>query len=291
MEFLITNRSVVASGLPGVASLILELTRLFHTTKICTPKQLQSSSPYLVSFTIVLFLASSLTASAGKQNEPVNEHAYTYALTCIQRKWTDDASQGTFVTFLFISRFLELQNKVHSHVEAQRHILVLGWSDKTLFLVRELFRMLSASRDGGTIVILGEVEEMDMLSDLRVAFPTEARPTKVSIIVRRGFPCELDDLERVAVEQAHSTIILAAKSLEAGDRATLETVLAIQGLPTMSGSVVCEVCMERSLPVLRRVAGPESLLVLTNSRVDKALAVTAFLPSLGTTLAQLMVSF
>ena len=136
--------------------------------------------------------------------------------------------------------------------------------------------MLDNSPKGGTLVILGEVEDVQMYSDLRISFPPETRPPNVSIICRQGSTGELDDLERVAVESAHVTIILAGSHLspDRADSRTMTAVLAIQALPAMTGSLVCEVCKRHTLPVLQRVAGPEALCVLTCDRVDKALVVS-----------------
>ena len=102
--------------------------------------------------------------------------------------------------------------KHHNTIIANGHVVVLGWTDKTLFLLEELAQMLHDSRQdeagllerlvrghggSGQIVVLGEAAQEDMLTEIRMAFPTwDERWPRVSVECLQGRPYEVDDLAR-----------------------------------------------------------------------------------------------
>ena len=66
------------------------------------------------------------------------------------------------VVFGIITERVGLQIRTWRHKHARLvlkgHILVLGWTDKTLFLIGELAQMMAdGPKGGGTLVILGDV--------------------------------------------------------------------------------------------------------------------------------------
>ena len=56
--------------------------------------------------------------------------------------------------------FLEYFEAVHSRTIVNDHYLILGWTDKTSFLIAELMAMLE--EEGGIIVILGEPDRLEV---------------------------------------------------------------------------------------------------------------------------------
>lgn len=62
---------------------------------------------------------------------------------------------------------MKRQRRRHAMIAVRDHILILGWTDKTLFMIRELAQMLSDGvRGGGTIVVLGDFDTEQMREDV-----------------------------------------------------------------------------------------------------------------------------
>ena len=128
---------------------------------------------------------------------------------------------------------------MNSRILTSDHILVLGWTDKTLFLIGELAqqltddgvprggaigmfglrRWLGSSRrrrrcGGGEIVVLGNIPTAEMREEVfRVSFPTwhDDFP-RVTLRFWSGKPYEIDDLERVSVRTARKIIALGSSA-------------------------------------------------------------------------------
>ena len=102
--------------------------------------------------------------------------------------------------------------RTHNTIIANHHVVVLGWTDKTLFLLEELAQMLHDSRKdeagvverlvrgaggSGEIVVLGEAAQEDMMTEIRMAFPTwKERWPRVSVECLQGKPYEVDGFTR-----------------------------------------------------------------------------------------------
>ena len=83
--------------------------------------------------------------------------------------------------------------RTRGRVVQNEHTVVLGWTDRTLFLLGELAEMFQgAGRGRRTIVVLGELEREEMMAEIAVTFPhwKEEWPL-VSVICREGKPYEV----------------------------------------------------------------------------------------------------
>lgn len=77
----------------------------------------------------------------------------------------------------------------HYRLVANGHTVVLGWTDKTIFLVNELAAMLSDGPDGGgQVVVLGDWDQREMTEELlQITFPDwNQRWPRVSVLCRSG---------------------------------------------------------------------------------------------------------
>ena len=78
---------------------------------------------------------------------------------------------GFVLNLIFLGLFVEnvrslldSWRRTYGRIVANDHTVVLGWTDKTLFLLGELAEMMTDSeKGGGTIVVLGELEPLEML--------------------------------------------------------------------------------------------------------------------------------
>mgnify|MGYP002840097921 FL=1 len=79
-------------------------------------------------------------------------------------------------------------------VEAD-HIVILGWSDKTVALVSELCDALE-SEGGGTIVVMDELEKYEMDDRIR-PFLAKKDLRGSTVVTRKGSPMIQPDLIKV----------------------------------------------------------------------------------------------
>ena len=126
-----------------------------------------------------------------------------------------------------------------SRVLEEGHVLVLGWSDKVLPLIREL-AVANESAGGGVVVVLSGMEKQEMEASIAEGVP-ELRGTRV--VCRSGQPTHVADLRKVAAQHARAIVVLG-EDLEpdAADAHVVRVTLAVcRGLGELSGHVVVEV--------------------------------------------------
>ena len=69
--------------------------------------------------------------------------------------------------------------------------------------------MTDSVRGGGTIVVLGELDTLEMRMEVSIAFPDWGKKwSKVRVRYYNGKPYEVDDLLKVAVYAAERVIVL-----------------------------------------------------------------------------------
>lgn len=109
--------------------------------------------------------------------------------------------------------------------------LLLGWSDKSISLIRQIC-LANASENGGVIVVLAEIDKEELEAELESQMrKEELRGTRV--IFRTGTPLLSVDLLKVSAHRARSIIIMANSTGDAdrSDAAILRTVLSLKTLP------------------------------------------------------------
>eukprot|EP00750_Incisomonas_marina_P028035 INCI635.1.p1 GENE.INCI635.1~~INCI635.1.p1 ORF type:complete len:1186 (-),score=153.54 INCI635.1:187-3744(-) len=153
--------------------------------------------------------------------------------------------------------------ELHFRILQKDHVLILGWNDKTLFLIRELCSMYDSTRQelsGGlrccsrtatavrmsdgrkvrpVIIVLSTMTEESRVQQLRTAFSIESRGFRmflqgVEIIFATGVSTEPDALRRVSLHSARFVMIVSdsAERSNVADQKTLRTVLAVQATIT-----------------------------------------------------------
>jgi len=193
--------------------------------------------------------------------------------------------------------------QLYGRIVCNGHTLVLGWTDKTLFLLGELAEMMTDSTaGGGTIVVLGELDEIEMRMEVNVAFPQwRTKWRKVSIRFCNGKPYEVDDLAKVSVYSAARVIVLGCSRLpRVADSQMLTTICAIKSMPedqslSVSTKICAELRQQQSLPVVLHLGGNpkrknalQILPVGAKEAVNSILVMSSLDSSAGTALLDLM---
>jgi len=132
-------------------------------------------------------------------------------------------------------------NKGLSSVQETGHIVLLGWGESALTVIKEV-SMANESSGGGVVVVLAENEKEDMERDLASFVHTEPLyGTKV--VFRSGSRLHKADLNFVACEYARSIIVLPNGDLDA-DLADAELLHVALNLTTMTLQSNCCVVAE-----------------------------------------------
>lgn len=138
------------------------------------------------------------------------------------------SSMVAFITQEF-ERRLSILRKGKSQVLEENHILIIGFSDRVVEIIREL--IVANESETGVVVILADRDKEAMDDYIRENIPA-LKTTKV--ITRSGSTTSLKNLHNVGIELAHSVVILNdAKSSddnetkELADARVLKTIMAV----------------------------------------------------------------
>jgi len=178
-------------------------------------------------------------------------------------------------------RRIEVLRTGETPVKERGHTLILGWNNKIFTVLREL-----AHLDPGTrVVILAPKEIGKMENALRVAGIGHER---ITTILRSGVPSNLRELDRVALEQADSIIIL---STDDDDRDSIKTLVLLagqrrwrHGRPAMTSEIVRDENYE-----LAQIAARDRIHITSSSRViSKVIVQTIRNPGLAAVYNELL---
>lgn len=176
---------------------------------------------------------------------------------------------------------MDMLKKGKTNVAEQNHTLLLGWSDKSISLIRQIC-LANASNKGGVIVVLAETEKEELEAELESQMrPGELLGTR--IIFRTGTPLLSVDLLKVSAHRARSIIIMATLSGEAdrSDAAILRTVLSLKTLPELSGHIVAELRDIDNDPLLRLVGGNDVEILVSHDVIGRLVLMSARSPGLA----------
>jgi hypothetical protein len=189
---------------------------------------------------------------------------------------------------------LQAMRRRHAMVAASDHILILGWTGKTLFLLRELAQMLTDSADhGGTLVVLGDLDVFDMREEVHVYLRDwNKRWPRVKVHYWRGKPHEVDDLCRVSAARSRHVIVLGtSRQPREADSLVISTLCALQCVPGKAKdgmAIVVEVAMPQNVEVARQLGGPRAHTITAKSAIDELVALSMRSALVGGSLIGLM---
>ncbi len=161
--------------------------------------------------------------------------------------------------------------KGRSRVVESGHTLLLGWSGHIHTIVSELCAA-SESNEGNVIVIVADKDKVEMDDELATKVP-DRRGSRV--VVRRGSPIDLDDLDLGSPETARSIVVLGPEGAGDPDASVIKTILALVAhKPRESGKhhIVAEIRDPKN-GVPARMVGRDQVELVISSDVIARIAV------------------
>ncbi|CAK0798597.1 unnamed protein product, partial [Prorocentrum cordatum] len=198
---------------------------------------------------------------------------------------------GTLVEL--IRETLKRYKRVYRHLHLSGHLLVLGWNDKTFFLLNEL---LSAERDAGfhgtrsglcgrrrrrlQIVLVAPRPEVEMAQEVRMYFHGTSKDTRC-IHFWDGDPTDRIELMKVSTSQAENILVMGSDRRGA-DQEVIRTLLALAALPggPPKGQVFGEIRHPEKMSVIGTLL-PTAEAIVTRTEVNRVLVLRALVPSVG----------
>lgn len=104
--------------------------------------------------------------------------------------------------------------KGRSNVVENNHILILGFNDATFILLKELIEANKNQNNPQTIVVLGMIDQKNMIDQIHKRIDWPKRRAKTRIICRTGSTYNFDDLKRCSIETCRSVIINASNDFD-----------------------------------------------------------------------------
>ncbi len=162
---------------------------------------------------------------------------------------------------------LEELRKGRSRVIEEDHIIILGWSFQISTLLSELI-IANANHPQRAMVILSNEDKVEMEETINKWLKFKYR---TRIVCRTGNCSDLGDLGLVNIQNSRSIIILNPPS-ESGDINLIKTLLAITNIPRndqKSYHIVAEVQEEKSLDIIKLIAGNQVETLLKNDIISR----------------------
>ncbi|RYZ68178.1 MAG: hypothetical protein EOP08_01145, partial [Proteobacteria bacterium] len=138
-----------------------------------------------------------------------------------------------------------------------------------------------------TCVVMAEGDKIEMEEKLRDKLVHQDR---VKLVVRSGSAVSLDDLSRVAIDEARAAIVLidetAVENPTRADGRVIKTLLATFNHPDVKKNgrhvpVTCEVMLAESQEIARIASNGRAEVVKTNEIISKVILQTARIPGLS----------
>lgn len=167
-----------------------------------------------------------------------------------------------------ISRKLTSLQKGHSRVIESGHTVILGWSSQIFTFLNEIIEA-NSNRKSACVVIMSPVDKADMDEIIRHRI-SDTKTTR--IVTRNGNPLDLDDLQLLSLNTAHSVIIN-----ERDDATVIKVLLAILHTPRACDqlhNIVGVLQESRNLDVAKIVSRGQATLIQENSVISKIIAQT-----------------
>jgi hypothetical protein len=183
-----------------------------------------------------------------------------------------------FITTALDQKISELK-KGHSKVVESDHTLILGWNERVVEVLRELF-IANESEDDACVVVLAKMDKEEMDDYLKIHLPDRQN---TRIVTRSGAESSLINLNIASVEQCKSIIVLASCSpsasddeKEGSDSIVIKTILAaVASLPDDADvSIVAEIYLDRNRKIVEEIS-PDAVTVDTDEILAKMLVQTS----------------
>ena len=180
---------------------------------------------------------------------------------------------------------VEAMRRGQSPVVESGHTLVLGSSDKLSVIISELVEANRSER-GRAIVVLADEDTVDLNDRIRGEISDFGTSR---LVVRRGNPTRIADLQRVNPADSRSVIVLSPEGQESS-AAVVKTVLALAQLlrDSPSTGIVAEIADDDTAEALVAAVGSRLVVVNPTKTVARVTAQVSRASGLGAIYQELL---
>ncbi|KAJ9461348.1 Ion channel CASTOR [Diplonema papillatum] len=170
------------------------------------------------------------------------------------------------------------------------HTLILGWSDKTLPLIREIANANeSLVKEGKScaIVVLAEMDKEVMEQEVR---DSNINLRGSIVVCRKGNATVLHDLQHVSAKTARSVIVLSSVGMSAdeADSRSLRVVLCLVGLQYQQGHITVEVADVDNSELVHIIGGDLVETVVAHDFIGRLIVQSSRQPGLAPILERVL---
>jgi Trk K+ transport system NAD-binding subunit len=169
------------------------------------------------------------------------------------------------------------------------HILIIGWTERTVDLIEEL--VLAAESEGGTDIVVLDVHEKSWLEDqLKDRIPSKKALKGSNVVFRTGSGTNVRHLHNAAASTAKAVVILAdLGNPDKADALMLQVVLCLKGLEhKLKGHIVLEMQDRDNEALLHLVGGDCLETLISSSMMTRLLAMCTRQPHAAQVYADLL---
>mmetsp|Transcript_34480 Transcript_34480/g.77270 ORF Transcript_34480/g.77270 Transcript_34480/m.77270 type:complete len:899 (+) Transcript_34480:107-2803(+) len=170
-----------------------------------------------------------------------------------------------------VRSYLAQCEKEYSRVVASGHMLILGWSDKTPFLLEEMFQEAhNRGKPLKKVVILAERDSIEMRQTLYNHLSHSELGAQTRVLCRSGDISDPKQLQKVSAHCARDIIVLAPDGPpQEADLKVIRVVLALAAVPeALGGRVIVEVRCADTAPILEELLPPPADQVGGKARIE-----------------------
>ena len=180
---------------------------------------------------------------------------------------------------------VEAMRRGQSPVVEHGHTLILGSSDKLTVIISELVEANRSER-GRPIVVMADDDTVELTDRIRSEISDFATSR---LVVRRGNPTRIADLQRMNPTDARSIIVLSPDGQESS-AAVVKTVLALARLlrDSPDTGIVAEISDDDTADALTTAVGPRLVVVNPTKTVARVTAQVSRAAGLGAIYQELL---
>jgi len=190
----------------------------------------------------------------------------------------------------FIARLLDQLHEGSAEVVEGGHVVILGWSESIVEVIRQLC-LANDSEGGGVIAVLADVPKAEMERTLHARLPASKLLGSV-VVCRSGRPIVAADLNHVSTAWARAVVVLAdmAKSASQSDALVLRTVLCLKQVrrPESTFHVVAELREAGSEDLVRVADGLHTDVCVSPDVIGRIMMQCSRCPALATVFTSLL---
>ena len=193
-----------------------------------------------------------------------------------------------------VAEQVEEFKKGRSRVLERDHVLMLGWSQKSLSIISQL--ACAGESEGGTsIVVLAECPKEEMELQLKTAIMAEENPLRLlgsQVVFRCGDTLLESELYKVGVTRAKSVIALSRSDLmsDEADSSMLRQVLSLKGALAGAANLprITIELQDVDNSVKIQLANPEAEIVCTHDVIGQLMVSCSRQPGLAFVLEHIL---